>query len=121
MSKLSNQTLLEQAAKGFFNLLGDKLLAYTAGCHDNNWTVDQIDYDQVAEMSNSPYMGNGGTINLIIKEQLYRIAVRQVWWIWFVNICCKQAISIKKSDSTADIVAIGHHHVSGSSIRSISR
>ena len=79
-SSILNEQIIQpavarQIAKGFFKLLGDKLLAYTAGCHDN-WSVDQVDYDQVAEMSNSPYLGNGGTVNIMLGEQMYRMAVR---------------------------------------------
>lgn len=102
-----------QIAKGFFKILGDKLLAYTAGCHDN-WSVDQVDYDQVAEMSNSPYLGNGGTVNVMIGEQLYRIAVRHKFGGGTgSSIFVANKNYLLKSDANADIVAIGHHHVSG--------
>lgn len=102
-----------QIAKGFFNILGSKLLAYTAGCHDN-WSVDQVDYDQVAEMSSSPYLGNGGTINIMLSEQLYRVAVRHKFGGGTgSSIFVANKNYLLKSDSSADIVAIGHHHVSG--------
>jgi hypothetical protein len=102
-----------QIAKGFFKLLGDKLLAYTAGCHDN-WSVDQVDYDQVAEMSNSPYLGNGGTVNIMLGEQMYRMAVRHKFGgSTSSSIFIANKNYLLKSDANADIVAIGHHHVSG--------
>ncbi len=65
-------------------------------------------------MSKSPYLGHGGSINLRVGEQVYRIGLRHKFGGSNASSIfnpCKQYLL--KSDATADVVIIGHHHVSG--------
>ncbi len=46
--QLIQPSVVRKIAKGIFGDIGDKLLAFTAGCHDT-WLQDAVDLDEVAE------------------------------------------------------------------------
>lgn len=115
---INNEALLQPSvvrkiAQGIFRELGSKLIGFVAGCHDT-WLQDATDLDQVAEFSDSPYLGHGGAINLWVGSNVYRIGIRHKF-VGGTNqsIFAANKNYLLRSDATADIVIIGHHHVSG--------
>lgn len=98
-----------------FKKISHKMIAAIMGCHDA-FTVKTADFnilEYLTENLQIPYLGNGGTINIIVNDVTYRIAARHKYRFQSsINLShtCRQYV--RHADPYADIVAIGHNHES---------
>lgn len=98
-----------------FKKIAHKMIAAIMGCHDA-FTVKTADFNILEYLTDNlhiPYLGNGGTINIVVNDVTYRIAARHKYRFQSslnLSHTCRQYV--RHADPYADIVAIGHNHES---------
>lgn len=106
--------LARLAAKTMFEKLNGKTLAMVSGCHVS-WSVNADDYNFIQDLSQEigcSFMGPGGALELDFGKVKYRFGIRhKPQYNSKINPLHSCRVHLQRLDTTCDVVAMAHHHV----------